>query len=98
MALESLAAASVENSLYYHSAKGVFAPVALGGGLIFDVGTLSAPGGGATEYGFESLTTAPPNPRRIRFNNASAASAKAMSVPIGMPIPACVAVPELKEK
>ena len=52
LALESLAAASVENSLYYHSGKGIFAPVSLGGGLIFDTGTLSAPGGGATRVWF----------------------------------------------
>ena len=54
--------------------------LALGGGLIFDTGTLSAPGGGATEYGFEALTTAPPNPRRIRFNNASAANTTALYI------------------
>ena len=32
------------------------------------------------EYGFEGLTTAPPNPRRIRFNNASAANTTALYI------------------
>ncbi len=78
--LTSLAAASAENAMYYRSGKGAWAPLALGGGLIFDTGTLSAPGGGATEYGFEALTTAPPNARRIRFNNASAANTTALYI------------------
>jgi hypothetical protein len=78
--LTSLAAASAENAMYYRSGRGAWAPLALGGGLIFDTGTLSAPGGGATEYGFESLTTAPPNARRIRFNNATPANTTAIYI------------------
>jgi hypothetical protein len=78
--LTSLAAASAENAMYYRSGRGAWVPLALGGGLIFDTGTLSAPGGGATEYGFEASTTAPPNARRIRFNNASATNTTALYI------------------
>jgi hypothetical protein len=78
--LSSLAGATAENAMYYRSGKGAWAPIALGGGLIFDAGTLSAPGGGATEYGFEASTVAPPNARRIRFNNAAAANTTALYI------------------
>lgn len=78
--LTSLAAASAENALYYRSGRGAWAPVTIGGGIVFDVGTLSAPGGGATEYGFEAPITPPPNARRMRFNNVSAANTTALYV------------------